>query len=146
MHKRIIDIITKDVSNLLRLDEDDLFDLKVTVGLQYLELYFEHDPNIGKMLSTHAKFWLWWCELWAQRDRELLKLCERKAWGIAYRYKLKEVVLKDGNKFTPIQIVPILARDVWSFYTNHHNAARIKFYPNYVLISACMKENKTLTI
>lgn len=147
MRAKLIDIITQDASKLFRLNEEDLFNLKVDYGLRYLEERFEHDPNIGKMLSSHTNFWTWWREMWAWRDKQLLKNCERKVWGIAYAHYpvLKHTTqvfrLKDRN-FK--QVMPIMERDTWNFYQDFHRPDKITYYPNYVLINSCIKKVITL--
>jgi hypothetical protein len=119
MNTRLIDIVTEDVQKLFGFSETDLFNLKVDVGLQYLEQRFEHDPNIGKLLSTHPAFWLWWRERWAERDREIIR-------------KVSGKPVPRANSF------------LWNWYARHHSAENISFYPNYVLINQCLGEREAL--
>lgn len=129
MHAKLIDIITEDVIRLFELDRDALYNLRLEYGLQYLDIRFEHDPAIGKAMSTYANFWNWWVELWAQRDRELMKYCKEQPWGISYRRYLPEYTVK-----------VIRMADRWQWYQQYHKPERIKFYPNQLLVSSCMAE------
>jgi hypothetical protein len=133
MHPKIIDIVTADVSRLFDLDEAALFNLKLEYGLRYLDDRFANDPHLKKALSSHAEFWLWWRQLWAERDRELLKRCSAKSYGI-------ELVTESdyssyGGKMAMVK--PILHSQVWEFYEDFNYWSRVKLYPNNVLISAC---------
>jgi len=143
MHSKMIDIITEDVQQLFRLRAEDLFDLKVDYGLAYLDRHFAHDPATASAMKKHPKFWLWWRELWAERDRKLMTMCEAKTYWVKYLYPIgKEIKLDNGDSFQHKGIETIYWSETWNFYRRYHSPSRIEFYPNMVLINECLGQDK----
>lgn len=139
MQTKMIDIITADVERVLRLRAEDLFDLKLEYGIAYLHRRFELDTDIATALQNHPKFWLWWRELWAERDRKLLAMCEPHEFYLRYVYPVgKEVTLESGDSFQHKGVTGIMWDEVWDFYSKYHRPEKIPFYPNYVLVSECL--------
>ena len=135
----MIDIITADAVKLFVLDEVELFNLKVDVGLAYLRKRFETQPHVADALKDHPKFWLWWRELWAERDRKLLSTCEHREFFVAYLHPTGKVMtLPGGDSYQPKGYTYIPVSDVWEFYTKYNKPERIQFYPNDVLINECL--------
>ena len=144
MTPQLIDVITNDTQERFALDTEELFFLKADYGKQYLDTRFEYEPQIAKALLKAPSFWLWWRELWAERDRKLLNSCVRYPWGIRYTYPVgKTIELANGDSYTPTQSTVIEHDEVWKFYTTYHHWRKIQFYPNYQLINACVKEQVT---
>jgi hypothetical protein len=143
MDAKQIDLITAEVTKFFDIDEAALFNLKVDNGISYLKQYFAHDPSLIDPLKNHAEFWLWWRELWAQRDLKILQSCEKKAWGFLHRIAVgKTIKLENGGEFTPTDTVKIVHQDVWTFYNAYHHPRNVKFFPNYILINKCVAQVK----
>jgi len=128
MHPKIINVIERDVCELLRLDADAVFNLKVEYAVAYLEGRFE--SHIVKELMNNSRFWMWWRELWAQRDRNFMKEVTVKRWGLSYTYSLN---WRDFPDYTETK--NILYKGAWDFYKEFHNWKGIKYYPNQVLMN-----------
>jgi hypothetical protein len=143
MSPMMIDIITKDVRALFKLDEEELFFLKAEYGKNYLDIRFENEPKIAESLLKAPAFWAWWCELWAERDRKLIQSCKPSLYGnLRYTFPIgKTVQLANGDSYTPTDSTVI--EDVWEFYKSYHHWRKIQYYPNYQLINACLKEQVT---
>lgn len=141
MTPQLIDIITNDIIRLLELDEGEVFFLKAEFGQKYLSHRFQDDPEICEKLHDHPAFWLWWRELWADRDRHFMKMVKViPPHGIWYTYPVgKPKELPNNDSYQPVNTVFIPGEDVWKFYKNFHNWKMIKFYPNYQLIHTCME-------
>lgn len=133
MHAKIIDIIEGDVIRFLNLDEQAVFDLKIEYGLKYLNNRFGDDPEMEAALKSHAAFWLWWRELWAERDRAILKRTERKTYGFNYTYNLNARM----GTFPLTETKRVFFDDVWEFYEDFHYWSKVKLYPNEVMIKCC---------
>lgn len=144
MSPMMIDVITEDVSRLFKLDEEELFFLKAEYGKNYLDVRFENEIKIAETLVKAPAFWLWWRELWAERDRKLLNSCQRRPWGFQYTYPTgKPCELPGGDSYTPTETIIIEPHEVWNFYKAHHHWRKIQYYPNYQLINACLNEQVT---
>jgi hypothetical protein len=140
MNAEKINLISKEVAKFFDLDDTALFNLKVDNGLKYLEQHFSQDPELVNPLRDHPDFWLWWRELWAQRDSRLIAMCERKFYGYLYTFPIgKEVVLPGGKSYTPTDSTRVFNDNVWDFYKAFHHPRNVKFYPNHILISNCMQ-------
>ena len=133
MHTKIIDIITSDACRFFNLDEDAVFHLKIEYGIKYLENRFSDDPDMCDALKHHAAFWLWWRQLWAERDRQLMKRCEHKYYGFNYSFPLNSY---RGN--VPMQETRrVFTDETWDFYEEFHYWHKVKLYPNEVMIKCC---------
>lgn len=128
MHPRLITIIEKDTCQLLKLDGESVFNLKVEYAMAYLEARFE--LPVVKEMASKSQFWLWWRELWAQRDRQLMKGSVVKPWGVNYTYSLGWRQFPD---YTETKI--ILYDKAWDWYKEYHDWRGIKYYPNQVLMN-----------
>lgn len=137
-----IDTITEDVEKLFRFNTADLFFLKVDTGKKYLEERVP-DAEIRGALEHHPKFWHWWNELWAERDRRLLSLCVEVAGVIWFRAPVASL---HPTKAQCSVVTPIPKSDQWDFYKKYHRPQNIKFYPNLVLINECMGKNELVTL
>lgn len=141
MSPRMIDIITADACKIFDLEEEYLFELKVDNGINYLSKRFEHDPQLAEALKSNAKFWTWWRELWAERDRKLLTMCVRNSFAIIYRHPIgKSIKLRNGDFIENTALTHIAISDACYFYTKYHTPDQIQFYPNYVLINECLRK------
>lgn len=143
MEARMIDVITNDTIRFFKLDEEQLFDLKIDYATCYLEERFASDPHIVDALLKHPAFWLWWRELWAERDRNLLQRCAFRSHGILYTFPIgKYVELANGDGYQPTETVIVYNDDVFKFYKTYHWWKKIQLYPNYQLIHTCLGEKR----
>lgn len=141
MDTRMIDVITSDTIKFFRLDPEELMFLKIDSAQEYLKERFGQEPQIIEALFKHEAFWLWWRELWAQRDKELTSRCTFHSYGIHYSYPIaKYVTLPNGDGYQPSETQLIEYSDAWLFYERVHSWKRLKVYPNYQLIHHCMGE------
>lgn len=141
MTPKMIDIITADACRFFDLDDEYIFELKVDYGVNYLHKRFAHDPQLAEALKSNAKFWTWWRELWAERDRALLSMCVKQSFIIVYRHPIgKSTKLRNGDYVENIAVTHIALADACYFYTTYHTPERIPFYPNYVLINECLRK------
>jgi hypothetical protein len=140
MHTKLIEIITQDVTRLFQLNGEDLFDLKLEYGMKYIDDRYPatecwREPNdIAQALKNSPIFWNWWLQLWATRDRHLMKHCEAKQYGVSYSFQSNCV---KGNA-TLMVSRKLIHDDLWDFYQDFHYWRKVQFYPNEVLISQCM--------
>jgi hypothetical protein len=138
--------IDKHVQCMFNITEEELFFLRLDNGIAYLNKRFEHQPDIVEALKNHSKFWKWWNDLWAERDKNMLENCQKRDNGILLTIKQvrknAEVII--GGKSlgmgtvssTKQQLIDI--DDAFEFYSKYHRPERIKFYPNHVLIDECV--------
>lgn len=139
MNEAMVKIITADISNLINIEEESLFELKVDYGVAFLEKRFPQNKDIVDALKAHAQFWKWWTELWAERDRKLLSMCTRRQYHIAYTFPIgREIKLAGGDSYVPTETMHITYSDVWDFYCKYHRPERVEFFPNLVLINTCL--------
>jgi len=141
MEAKMIDVITNDTIKFFRLDEQDLFYLKIDFATSYLQERFGSDRHIVAALLKHPAFWMWWNELWAERDRNIITRSRFRPHGVIYTYPIgKYVELPNGDGYQPSETDIIPFADVWTFYERAHSWKRIQLYPNYQLIHTCMGE------
>src|SRR5688572_25301066 len=104
MEAKLIDVITNDTIRLYGLNEEALFFLKTDYAKLYLQERFAQDPHIVDALLKHPAFWTWWRELWADRDRNLLKRSAFREYGFTYTYPIgKFVELPNGDGYQPTE-------------------------------------------
>lgn len=135
MHPKLIEIVTQDAVALFRLDESQLFDLKVRYGCRFLENLYGGQPHIEKALKSHPNFWTWWIELWAIRDRQLIKACRKTRYGVDYSFPV------NTSRETTVPLMrtkEIFTDELMDFYEDCHYWSRVKFYPNEEMISQCL--------
>lgn len=133
MHPKLIEIVTEDVSKLFRLESQWLFELKLEYGMKYIEERYKHEPHIAEGLRNSPLFWHWWRELWAKRDRQLMKACERKAYGVIYTYYQNGYIGSCGTRQRNV-----FHEELQELYEDYHYWTRVVFYPNPVMIEACI--------
>jgi len=136
MHPKLIQVITKDVCDFFNLDECAVFDLKIEYGLKYLANRYQQEPEIMNALKNHSQFWSWWTELWAERDKLIMKRSEKKAYGFNYSYPLNRML---GSQ-PLMETRKVFTDETWEFYEDMHYWIKVKLYPNPVLVSACITE------
>ncbi len=125
MDTRLIDTITSDTVKFFDLNAEAVFTLKVEYGCSYLESAFKDDPELIDALRAHPAFWMWWRELWAERDRELMIKTKKGNFGFAY--------------LPGMTIRVIFQKHMWTFYEDYHDWRNVKQYPNTVMMNVVTK-------
>lgn len=137
-----IEDITREAIKVFNLNEDAVFNMKVDNGLRYLDERFANDHLVRDPLKSHAEFWLWWRDLWAQRDLKLIGMCEPKLYGFRYTFPIgKPIKTAKGEVFTPTDSISVLNHEVWDLYKSFHHPRNVNFYPNHILIQSCLEKS-----
>jgi hypothetical protein len=144
MSNKRIDETRDLVVRLFGFEVDQLTELVIDNGLAYLDIHYPTDNDIRSALSKHPKFWTWFRELWAERDRKILACCHRCSGHIRYEYPItaqRASPIGGGYEHNQVLVsTPIPLCEAWDFYTKYHKPARIEYFPNYVLIDECLTE------
>jgi hypothetical protein len=119
MNSKIAQIVTEDVCRLTGLSREEHFMMQVDCGLEYLHLRYKDDALIRDSLSQSKDFWVWWRELWARRDQELM-------------------VNKNARLYCQIQVE--------RFYQHWHSPETIVLYPNWSIIKNSISQLKQVHI
>jgi hypothetical protein len=133
MHNKLIEIITKDAQSFFGINEAEMFELKMDYGDRYIKERYQEEPEIATALRHSSKFWEWWIQLWARRDRDLLRRTRRTVYGLVHTY-----VDLNGHECN----MPVRSNSIAVFYRASHFWGKVQFYPNQVMIEACVQEQK----
>lgn len=133
MHPKLIEIITKDAQQLFGINEAEMFELKMLYGSRYISDRYKDEPEVAAALRHSSKFWDWWLQLWARRDRDIMKSTVRTSWGLRHTYldlNGDECIMKVNNNSLGV------------FYKASHFWKKVQFYPNPVMIESCIQEEQ----
>ncbi len=124
----------KQVQDTLRLSVEDLFELKFSEGVDFLQ--YIRPEEISLALRDSKAYWNWWRTLWANRDRKLLAMIETDSDGFLYQ---KPLPFKENNWLACRKID---WSDGLQFYTDYHiqQIEMIHQYPNDEVIKSAMRQ------